>query len=230
MTSILLTSYKDIFTVENWILLVSDIAFESKRYAASILFNSLLAYYFPFSLILIAPIPFYSGLPFILLTFFFSFRFLYFNSFEFIEFMEMFGILTIHAWLVSSTATWRHVIILSICRHDSDIGMSISVHQCLYYKCNFSCVDRTKMNWKFHQPWRALKVLMFDGGDSMQVAWQSNKSLKWFGDHQSLLCKVFMKWNYDDLLPWYDFQLPQALSAFSLTSFATFDIDLFLRL
>lgn len=81
-------------------------------------------------------------------------------------------------------------------------------HEWPYQCTKVSITNSTSLTWteqqmnrKLYQPWRALNVLMFD----------SNKSFKWFGDHRSPLCKVFMKWNYDDLLPWYDFQLPQAL-------------------
>lgn len=94
----------------------------------------------------------------------------------------------------------------------------------------FYMKTKQQMKHQLYHPWKALKVLMSAGQDAMQAAWPSNKSLKWFGDYQSLLCKVFMKWNYVDLLPWYDFQSPQALSEFSLTFSATFDIDLFWRL
>lgn len=113
-----------------------------------------------------------------------------------------------HSWC--PTATWIFCLFHQSYRHDSDIRNED--HGALKSIINStSFIQTEQMNWKFHQPLRALKVLMFDNGDSIQAAWQSNKSLKWFGDHQSLLCKVFMKWNYQDLLPWYNFQLPQAL-------------------
>lgn len=87
-------------------------------------------------------------------------------------------------------------------RHDSDImNGRISAPKSLLQTQTSLIWTEQQMNRKLYQPWRALKVLMFD----------SNKSFKWFGDHWSPLCKVFMKWHYDDLLPWYDFQLPQAL-------------------